>query len=57
MRFRTLTTILVLFVILAYLIVDTIEFEDVLDEHSRYCAYVGQGVWPDYRHIAEEECE
>lgn len=56
-RVLRLYNILILIVIAGYAIVDTMAFYDELAARSKYCEYVEQGVWPDYRHIAEYECD
>ena len=37
--------------------VGTMDYEDELAERELYCDMVKEGKWPDYKGIAERECE
>jgi len=40
-----------------FLAVSTMDYEDELAERELYCDMVKEGKWPDYKGIAERECE
>jgi len=40
-----------------WLAVSTMDYEDELAERDLYCDMVEKGHWPDYKGIAQEECE
>jgi len=40
-----------------FLAVSKMDYEDELAERELYCDMVKEGKWPDYKGIAERECE
>ena len=44
-------------VLCGFLAVGTMDYEDELAERELYCDMVNEGRWPDYKGIAEQECE
>jgi len=40
-----------------FLAVSTMDYEDELAERELSCDMVKEGKWPDYKGIAERECE
>ena len=52
-----LSIIMMCVLVVGYFVVSWYDFIDSIDERTKYCEYVEQGVWPDYLMIAEEECK
>lgn len=40
-----------------FMAVSTMDYEDELAERELYCDMVKEGKWPDYKGIADRECE
>tara|TARA_R100000951_G_scaffold74350_1_gene62665 strand:- start:284 stop:469 length:186 start_codon:yes stop_codon:yes gene_type:complete len=49
--------LLVCLVVVLFAVTSNMAFEDELAERDLYCDMVEKGHWPDYKGIAQEECE
>lgn len=47
----------VLLAIVAIVAVNTMSFQDEVQQQSEYCQNVRDGIWPDYQQTFESECK
>lgn len=55
MRLRYL--LLAIVGIILFIVSQNMAYNDVLEQQRQYCQNVKDGLWPDYNHTYEKECQ